>query len=303
MFWLDGIVDSSLHAWLGYMGAWHTPVEQEDFRQDIAAYIAYTQTAQHEETQAITRYERERQSMTEKSVSDMTISYWHDKIMIAQDRLTAMTQALSAPVSVPERPGWPGLTITEKQWEAPVRNERGFELGFIDLAVTYQCPILTWQKSPPSADVGWRSWLPSWRQAAPSIGYVYFEVKSKIDSLGELFRQLSVYRPYLKQSWTKRDGDPSLFVVCPDDRFADKIREQGYGFVKYDPRALPPATPAPVALVPTSTAPTVTTVQVEFKKIFFDWDVANGSYTPEQLRKAKRLVKPWGPVKTYACQV
>jgi hypothetical protein len=39
---------------------------------------------------------------------------------------------------------------------------------------------------------------------------------------------------------------------------------------------------------------------VSYQCIFFDWDLVDGTYTPEQLRKAKVLVKPWGPVQTYA---
>jgi hypothetical protein len=65
---------------------------------------------------------------------------------------------------------------------------------------------------------------------------VCFEVKTTISSLGELLRQLGQYREYLK----RRDKpEYPLFVVSPDARFADKIREQGYGFVQY-PREIMP---------------------------------------------------------------
>ena len=40
-------------------------------------------------------------------------------------------------------------------------------------------------------------------------------------------------------------------------------------------------------------------VQVAYQRIFFDWDLADGPYTPEQLRKAKVAVKPWGAVQSY----
>jgi hypothetical protein len=38
---------------------------------------------------------------------------------------------------------------------------------------------------------------------------------------------------------------------------------------------------------------------VEYQPIFFDFAVADGSYTPAQLHKAGFTVKPWGQVRTY----
>jgi hypothetical protein len=45
------------------------------------------------------------------------------------------------------------------------------------------------------------------------------------------------------------------------------------------------------------------TVRVPFQRISFDWDLGDGTYTPEQLRKAKLRVKPWGPVQQYTLTV
>ncbi|MEX0609709.1 MAG: hypothetical protein WD016_03130 [Balneolaceae bacterium] len=52
------------------------------------------------------------------------------------------------------------------------------------------------------------------------------EVKTKIPSLGELFRQLNTYREYEK-------GD--FLVVCPDDSEIETIKNQGFLFYKYEP--------------------------------------------------------------------
>jgi hypothetical protein len=41
-------------------------------------------------------------------------------------------------------------------------------------------------------------------------------------------------------------------------------------------------------------------IHISYQRIFYDWDLADGTYTPEQLRKAKMVVKPWGSVQTYA---
>jgi hypothetical protein len=53
-----------------------------------------------------------------------------------------------------------------------------------------------------------------------------FEVKSRIPSLGEVIRQIRTYQAYNFSHW---------FVVCPDDRFAAALKEQGIQFLKYEP--------------------------------------------------------------------
>ena len=50
---------------------------------------------------------------------------------------------------------------------------------------------------------------------------------------------------------------------------------------------------------PTESAAAPEIIRVSYQRIFYDWDLADGSYSPEQLRKAKLVVKPWGPVQTY----
>ena len=40
-------------------------------------------------------------------------------------------------------------------------------------------------------------------------------------------------------------------------------------------------------------------IRVSYQRIYFDWNLADGTYTPEQLRKTKLVVKPWGEMRTY----
>jgi len=89
--------------------------------------------------------------------------------------------------------------VSVKKWEVPIYSDstKRFCIGFIDFAAYY-------------------------KEISTSL---YFEVKTEIKSVGELFRQLSTYRD-------KIDG--FLFVVCPDDRFENVIHAQGYGFIKYE---------------------------------------------------------------------
>jgi hypothetical protein len=44
-------------------------------------------------------------------------------------------------------------------------------------------------------------------------------------------------------------------------------------------------------------------VTVAYQKISYDWAIADGVYTPQQLRKAKVVVKAWGPVQTSSLTV
>jgi len=49
--------------------------------------------------------------------------------------------------------------------------------------------------------------------------------------------------------------------------------------------------------------PSAEVVTVAYQKIFYDWAIADGTYAPQQLRKAKVAVKAWGPVLTYPLTV
>jgi len=68
---------------------------------------------------------------------------------------------------------------------------------------------------------------------------ILFEAKTVIDSLGELFRQLRLYRAGYVAGW--HVSELRFVVVCPDDSNANIIREQGFEFLKYDPKmSFPP---------------------------------------------------------------
>ena len=55
---------------------------------------------------------------------------------------------------------------------------------------------------------------------------ILVEAKSELPTLGELMRQINLYR-------TAFDG--KVVVVSPDDTFADILKEQGVTFIKYAP--------------------------------------------------------------------
>jgi hypothetical protein len=68
---------------------------------------------------------------------------------------------------------------------------------------------------------------------------ILFEAKTAIESLGELFRQLRLYRAGYVAGW--HVSRLEFVVVCPDDTNAGIIREQGFHFLKYDPKMIFPA--------------------------------------------------------------
>lgn len=58
------------------------------------------------------------------------------------------------------------------------------------------------------------------------VSYVYFEVKTKIPSIGELLRQLQFYKTMV--------GESPIVVVAPDNAEAARVvRSQGFGFIAY----------------------------------------------------------------------
>jgi hypothetical protein len=66
-----------------------------------------------------------------------------------------------------------------------------------------------------------------------------FEAKTTIDSLGELFRQLRLYRAGFVNGWSV--SQLQFVIVCPDETNASIIQDQGFRFLKYDPKTVFPA--------------------------------------------------------------
>jgi hypothetical protein len=57
------------------------------------------------------------------------------------------------------------------------------------------------------------------------IKTIYIEVKTEIDSLGTLIRQINLYRQYLPGIY---------FVMCPDNTHKSKLAEQEIYFIEVD---------------------------------------------------------------------
>jgi hypothetical protein len=107
--------------------------------------------------------------------------------------------------------------ILSNEWEYEVYstsyNSRSI-VGFVDIAVKFE-------KDNDKRE---------WDDERPRV---FFEIKTKILSFGDLLRQLKVYRTYLTHK------KQAFVVVCPDDSYADLLKEQGFFFYKYqDPEKL-----------------------------------------------------------------
>lgn len=114
----------------------------------------------------------------------------HDKIML-------WVHAHAVEVWNAVLPDYPLTESTTKiVWEVPIKPSGStYTVGFADMVIA--------------------DWL-------------VIEVKTHIPNVGELLRQLNLYRH--QSYWHERP----FVVVSPDDRFADVLRSQGIAFYKYE---------------------------------------------------------------------
>jgi len=126
------------------------------------------------------------------------------------------------------------LSIT---WESPVKSKE-YIIGFIDMKVewpSYSLAIggierLKYQYSPSGQKLPpyriQSDKLPHWIVREYNQYLLCFEIKTTIPSLGELIRQIHMYREY-------QGG--KFVIVSPDDRFKETLKQQRISFLKYDP--------------------------------------------------------------------
>ena len=134
------------------------------------------------------------------------------------------------------------IRIIDKIWEYPISsttyNDRtGYKspkniVGYVDMKVTFIYNRLTVNgfdfegKSVYSSDFSWGQTdlrYDTWGDREYLTHSVYFEAKTKITSLGELFRQLRTYKEFENGHYV---------IVCPDDTEKKTIIGQGFQFYK-----------------------------------------------------------------------
>jgi hypothetical protein len=115
--------------------------------------------------------------------------------------------------------------VTEKEWEYPI-SDRSYVIGFIDMRIrvegrswSYHVDLPNYGKKPTE---GWSA-----RMGARDL---LVEVKPEILSVGEVVRQIQMYRKYLAEISTL--CRPEIYVASPDDRFCKLFASQKIGFIK-----------------------------------------------------------------------
>jgi len=128
----------------------------------------------------------------------------------------------------------PNPRITTKTIEYVLKNYTGYGdrferiVGYADLMIETEIPYISaiFKANPNGYGeevfdqfrIGW-----SRRADAP---WILVEVKSVMPTVGELLRQINLYRTAFKGK---------CVLVCPDDTFADILAEQNVTFIKYAP--------------------------------------------------------------------
>lgn len=172
----------------------------------------------------------------------------HDEIMLWLDRNieAVINESLLADETTTEHKRWairqhcPQETVNllqaqwfkciDKTWEKPVTTRTNYTIGFVDLFAEFRGVGFKWRETNtfPVEDV-W-SFEPNalWITCA-------FEIKSYIDSVGALIRQIRAYQVHAETTWRSKPA-PIWVVVSPDSRFEDTLMQQGIYHITYAPK-------------------------------------------------------------------
>ncbi|RLI76076.1 hypothetical protein DRO97_01765 [Archaeoglobales archaeon] len=114
--------------------------------------------------------------------------------------------------------------IDKVELEVPVTTSKGYLIGFIDCKITLKPEICLWNKD------GFKLFYPLKKEVIsanikPKQAIIYIEVKTKIDSVGELLRQINTYRRYTNNGhW---------IVVTPVDGLKNVLASQDIFYYKW----------------------------------------------------------------------
>lgn len=119
-------------------------------------------------------------------------------------------------------PKKPSFEIVFKDLEHIMKDGIGRMVGAIDFFVSYRHNKLYYDRS----NGNFKIFNEQYNYTA------YFEVKTQIQSFGELLRQINIYKDCAARLYKSK-----WFVVAPsiDPDEVGILKEQGIGFIKYDP--------------------------------------------------------------------
>ncbi len=155
------------------------------------------------------------------------IRHKQDELKSIRPDIEALTAIAKEAIQIPPKAKWV-IRHNKKIWESPIVSESArtartisqssYTIGFVDMKVMYSQPAFRVAYDNESTKVRFEVLQRGRSDTA------YFEVKPSIPSLGEVIRQIRMYQTYT--------GHWPWFIVSPDDRFAEQLRDQGIGFVK-----------------------------------------------------------------------
>lgn len=226
MLWLNSYIDENLAEWLGIPKNWSddeitklreaSSAERENrigkLRQDL------DQLKYRLSTGKLTTF-------TEPTLFDL--KQRHEQQIQEQEqeiiRLERQMKCMLGKIHKMPIPEKPPIQIVKKDWERPIKS-RDYIIGFIDMMVIYEQPFLSM-----FIELTDQGWVEKWTVIQKSYtddgeNRIHFEVKTEIPSLGELIRQINMYRTY---------GAGRFFVVTPNNSFAQVLEEQGIGLIKF----------------------------------------------------------------------
>jgi hypothetical protein len=167
---------------------------------------------------------------------ELDIKEKEKELEISERKLQYLSGFKGISVELPQRQK---PRIVNKKWEYAVTsqsiNQRtGYEsakniIGYIDMKVVLIYTNLTvigvdFSKNKVNNKIEWAQTEKTGFNNETNYKDLLIEVKTKIQSLGELFRQLNTYKEFEK-------GD--YLVVCPDDSNEETIISQGFKFYKF----------------------------------------------------------------------
>lgn len=193
---------------------------------EIKEKLSYSETSEYIESN-IDRYKK-------------NIDEDFNSLQIIEERLSKLKQWKG----LGEIPKRNEIVIIEKPWEFPItsrstNSSSGYVsgkniIGFLDLKVTFSYTKLSvlgidFSTQKITSEVKWTQTNEDINfkngDSKGKLVYTFFvEVKTKIPSLGELFRQLRMYKEYINNE---------IIVVCPDGTEKKLIESQGFRFYKY----------------------------------------------------------------------
>jgi len=214
MLWLDGNMQEVLTEFLGIPGEWD-PKEVTRIK-DIADNLVKERISKHND---------DIKDCTERIENNK--GYLIDPVKTLKEYKAKLLK-LSEWSGLGDPPQKPKRRINELIWEYPIVSKQ-YTIGFIDMFVRHSLPTLVadgiWGLYSTESCHLHGEYIPKWECQWRDKGKVAIEIKTAIPSLGELVRQIRMYKTYL---------DAEFLVVCPDDRFAEPLRSQGIGFYKYE---------------------------------------------------------------------